>query len=246
MLLDISDKVIVITGASRGLGRDMAKLFASEGAVIVINYNSSVLDAEYLYKEILSNNGKALLISADITKMDEVEEMCKDVISKFGKVDVLVNNAGILNDNPIQLMSKEQWSDVIDVNLTGTFYCSKVFSKVMLQQKSGQIINIASLKGEKGSPNQINYASSKAGVIALTKSLAKEFKNMNISVNAICPGFIVTDLNKEQSYKKDIAKDESLMSIEHLKNTLLSFLVYLISSESYGISGRVFNLDSRV
>jgi Dehydrogenases with different specificities (related to short-chain alcohol dehydrogenases) len=108
MLLDISDKVIVITGASRGLGRDMAKLFASEGAVIVINYNSSVLDAEYLYKEILSNNGKALLISADITKMDEVEEMCKDVISKFGKVDVLVNNAGILNDNPIQLMSKEQ------------------------------------------------------------------------------------------------------------------------------------------
>jgi Dehydrogenases with different specificities (related to short-chain alcohol dehydrogenases) len=116
----------------------------------------------------------------------------------------------------------------------------------MLQQKSGQIINIASLKGEKGSPNQINYASSKAGVIALTKSLAKEFKNMNISVNAICPGFIVTDLNKEQSYKKDIAKDESLMSIEHLKNTLLSFLVYLISSESYGISGRVFNLDSRV
>lgn len=246
MLLDISDKVIVITGASRGLGRDMAKLFASEGAVIVINYNSSVLDAEYLYKEILSNNGKALLISADITKMNEVEEMCKDVISKFGKVDVLVNNAGILNDNPIQLMSKEQWSDVIDVNLTGTFYCSKVFSKVMLQQKSGQIINIASLKGEKGSPNQINYASSKAGVIALTKSLAKEFKNMNISVNAICPGFIVTDLNKEQSYKKDIAKDESLMSIEHLKNTLLSFLVYLISSESYGISGRVFNLDSRV
>ena len=196
MMIDISDKVIVITGSSRGIGRELAIALAKENAKVVINYLNSELAARKLYEEITSYNTNCLLVKADITKLEDVSKLYHKTIDSYGKVDVLINNAGICDDNMIQLMSEKQWRKVLDVNLTGAYLCSRTFSKTMIKQKSGKIINIASLKGQEGCESQVNYSASKAGLIGFTKALAKEFGKYNITVNGVCPGFIVTDLNR--------------------------------------------------
>ena len=246
MNIDVKNKVVVITGSSKGIGSKLSKAFAVEKAIVVMNYCSSKENAESIYNEIVKDSPYSLLIKADVRKAKDVSSMCHEVVRRFGHIDILINNAGICDDNLIQMMPLEQWQKVIDVNLTGTFLCCRELSKIMIKHKKGKIINIASLKGQIGSSGQVNYSSSKAGVLALTKALAKEFSEYNISVNAICPGFIVTDLNRHDIKKQEKANKQSLLPIEDTLNDLINFVLFFSSEKISGISGRVFNLDSRV
>lgn len=246
MNVDVKNKVVVITGSSKGIGSKLAKAFAAEKAIVVMTYCSSKDDAKNIYDEVVKESPYSLMIKADVRKAQDVSAMCSEVVRKFGHIDILINNAGICDDNLIQMMPLEQWQKVLDVNLTGTFLCCREMSKIMIKRKEGKIINIASLKGQVGSPGQVNYSSSKAGIIALTKALAKEFSEYNISVNAICPGFIVTDLNRHDQIKKDKAKKQSLLSIDVALDDLINFTLFFSSEKISGVSGRVFNLDSRV
>ena len=246
MHIELSEKVIVITGSSKGLGAKLAMGFARENSCVVINYCRSESSALDLYNQISAFNDNCMLIQADITKPRDVAALHKQVMNKYGKVDVLVNNAGICDDNLIQMMTISQWNRVIETNLTGTFLCSRAFSKPMVQQRGGKIINIASLKGQIGCVGQANYAAAKAGVISLTQTMAKELCKFNISVNAICPGFVSTDLNIKNRAKIETAKKNSLMPIEYSTDDFLHSVLYLSSDAVNGITGRVFNLDSRL
>lgn len=245
MNIDLRDKVVVVTGSSKGIGKELIKAFAEEGSQIVINYFQSEEKANFLYDQIIKRNKKCIKIKADVTSQSDVEHLCSETISTFGRIDVLINNAGICDDNLIQLMPEEQWRRVIDVNLTGTFLCCRAFSKIMVRQGFGKIINISSLKGQAGCEGQTNYSASKAGLIGFTKSLAKELGMYNISVNALCPGFIVTDLNRHNDEKRKIAIEKSLMSIDNSLLDLLNFILFLSSDRLSGVSGQVFNIDSR-
>lgn len=246
MNIDIRGKTIVITGSSRGIGREMVIRFASEGANVVINYLNSHDMALELYKEIRAYNPNCIMVKADVTKQDQVNNLCSETIKKFGSVDVLINNAGICSDNLIALMTEKQWKQVIDTNLNSVFLCSRVFSKEMIKRRKGKIINIASLKGQIGSEGQTNYCASKAGIIGFTKALAKELGRFCISVNAVCPGFIITDLNRHSGNKKNAAQNMSVLNIDGCLDNLLDFIIY-ISSEKFGlVSGQVFNIDSRL
>lgn len=246
MVVDISEKVVVITGSSKGIGGSLATSFAKEKAKIVINYLNSEDAAKKLYEQIILYNPNCLLVKADVTKQEDVNKLYRETISAFGKVDVLINNAGICDDNPIQLMPEEQWQKVLDVNLTGVYLCSRAFSKTMVQQKNGKIINISSLKGQEGCEGQVNYSASKAGLFGLTKALAKELGKFNIAVNAVCPGFIVTDLNRHNESKRKIAEERSLLVPDQCLDDLTNFLIYISSNKFQGISGRIFNIDSRL
>jgi len=246
MIVDISNKIVVITGSSKGIGSELAKAFAKENTKVVVNYCNSQSFAEKLFEEVKEINAQSILIRADVTKPQDVSAMYHETIKSFGRVDVLINNAGICEDNLIQMMSFEQWQKIIDVNLTGVFLCSREFSKVMIKQRNGIIINIASLKGQEGSTGQVNYSASKAGVIGFTKALAKELGQYNIAVNAVCPGFIVTDLNRHDKEKVTIAQDRSVLSIENNMKNLVKFLIVMSSDIFSSVSGRVFNIDSRI
>lgn len=246
MNINIADKVVVITGASRGIGKELVMLFAEENAKVVINYHNSENEALELFSLVSNYNHNCTLIKADITNNNDVSELYHKTIQKYGRVDVLINNAGICDDNRIQLMSERQWHNVIETNLTGSFLCSRAFSKIMIKQKSGKIINIASLKGQEGCVGQVNYSASKAGLIGLTKSLAKELGVFNIAVNTVCPGFIVTDLNRHNKSKKMIAENRSLLNYNYTLKDLLHFILLLSSDRIQGISSQCFNLDSRV
>ena len=246
MNIDLQNKVIVITGSSKGIGHYLAKKFAEENAKVIINYCKSEKSAYNLHNELIINNKKSIVIKADITKVENVNKLYEETIATFGKVDVLINNAGICADNCLQSMTEKQWDNVINTNLKGTFLCCKIFSKNMINQGYGKIFNIASLKGQVGYENQVNYSASKAGVIGMTKALAKELGKYNIAVNAICPGFITTDLNKNDQYKQEVAVANSLLSIKYSLADLTHFLIYASSDMFMGISGRIFNLDSRL
>jgi 3-oxoacyl-[acyl-carrier protein] reductase len=246
MLVDVSQKVVVITGSSRGIGRELARQFAREHAKVVINYFNSYENALELYNEINQFNENCILVQADITKKEEVFKLYKETINAFDQVDILINNAGICSDNLLAMMSYEQWQQVIDINLNGVFNCCKIFSKEMIKKHQGKIINISSLKGQLGSGGQVNYSASKAAVIGFTKALAKELGVFNISVNAICPGYIATDLNRENQTKKETAQNLSILGTDNNLNDLANFVLYLSSDKMLGVSGQVFNIDSRV
>jgi 3-oxoacyl-[acyl-carrier protein] reductase len=189
----LKDKVSLLTGGARGIGRQIALLFAQEGSDVVIcdiNYK----DAQGICSEIEAFGRKALALELDVRSFVKVEEAMNKILDKFKRLDILVNNAGITKDNLILRMSDEEWDAVIDVNLKGTFNCTKAASKVMIKQREGRIINIASIIGIIGNPGQANYSASKAGLIALTKTTAKELACRNINVNAVAPGFIETEM----------------------------------------------------
>jgi 3-oxoacyl-[acyl-carrier-protein] reductase len=246
MNIDLKNKVIVITGASKGIGSQIAYCAAKEGAKIVINYNTSLNQAKNLLEKISMFNENCMICKADVTNKEEVSKLCKTVISTYGKIDILINNAGICNDNLCVLMSEKQWQEVMNTNVNGVFLCSKIISKEMIYQNYGKIINIASYKGQIGSRGQVNYTTSKAAVIGFTKALAKELGDYNISVNALCPAYIQTDMNRECKEKKEIAKERSVLRNNGGLNDLVNFIILLCSDKIVGISGRVFNLDSRI
>ncbi|RKY28253.1 MAG: 3-oxoacyl-ACP reductase [Planctomycetota bacterium] len=206
-MIDLKEKVAVITGASQGIGREIARAMSDAGAAIVAaDINPEPLKG--LVEEMASDNGGVLPVTADITKFEDCRNLMDAAVKEFGRIDILVNNAGVTRDNLIVRMKDEEWQLVIDTNLKGCFYCMKAAARTMMKQRSGRIINIASISGLVGTAGQANYAASKAGVIAMTKTAAREFASRGITVNAIAPGFIETDMTRamgEEAREKSLA-----------------------------------------
>ncbi|HAX89614.1 MAG TPA: beta-ketoacyl-ACP reductase [Cyanobacteria bacterium UBA11370] len=238
----LSDRVAMITGASRGIGRSIALALATEGAKVVVNYASSSSAAEEVVAVITEAGGEAIALQADVSKLDQVEALVNQTLEKFSRIDVLVNNAGITRDTLLLRMKPEDWQAVIDLNLTGVFLCTRAVSKVMLKQKSGRMINIASVSGQMGNPGQANYSAAKAGVIGFTKTVAKELATRGITVNAVAPGFIETDMTH------DLKSEEIIKYIplgRYGKPEEVAGMVrFLAADEAAGyITGQVFNVD---
>jgi 3-oxoacyl-[acyl-carrier protein] reductase len=242
--MKLKDKIALITGASTGIGREIAIKYAKEGAKVIINYTGNSEAAEEVVNEIIGFGGEAEAFKCDVSKFDEVQNMIERVIEKYSRLDILVNNAGITRDNLIMRMDVEDFDKVIDVNLKGTFNTIKCISRYMIKQKSGKIINIASVVGITGNAGQANYAASKAGVIALTKSAAKEFATRNINVNAIAPGYIQTKMTEVLSEK---VKEEIISRIPMKKvgnpEDIAKVALFLASEDSDYITGQVINVD---
>jgi 3-oxoacyl-[acyl-carrier protein] reductase len=190
----LENRVAIVTGAGRGIGRAIALEFGRRGAAVVVNYNKSAEAAEALSKEIQATGGKAAVFQADVSVLAQAQDLVKFAVDTLGDLHILVNNAGITRDTLIMLMSEEDWDSVITTNLKSTFNCSKAAVKHMMRKRYGRIISIASVAGQMGNPGQTNYSSSKAGQIGFTKSLAREVASRNITVNAIAPGFIDTEI----------------------------------------------------
>ncbi len=193
----LTGKVAIVTGASRGIGRAIAIELANVGAKVVVNYASSSNAADELVAQIVDNGGEAISVGADVSKAEQIDKLVKTVMAKWGRIDVLVNNAGITRDTLLLRMKLEDWQAVIDTNLTGVFSVTRAVSKIMLKQKSGRIINIASVSGQMGNAGQASYSASKAGVMGFTKTVAKELSSRGITVNAVAPGFIATDMTHD-------------------------------------------------
>ena len=192
----LTGKVAVVTGASRGIGREIAVTLASKGAIVIVNYNGSGARAEEVVKEIEAAGGKAESIQCNVADFEKASELISYVIKQYGRVDILVNNAGITRDNLLMKMSEEDFDAVLNTNLKGAFNCIRHVARQMLKQKSGRIINISSVSGIMGNAGQVNYSASKAGVIGITKSVAREFASRGITSNAVAPGFIDTEMTQ--------------------------------------------------
>ncbi|MBD1807934.1 3-oxoacyl-[acyl-carrier-protein] reductase [Microcoleus sp. FACHB-SPT15] len=238
----LRDRVAIVTGASRGIGRAVALALASEGANVVVNYASSSNAAEEVVAAITEAGGNAITAQADVSKVEQVDALLSTTLEKFGRVDVLVNNAGITRDTLLLRMKPEDWQAVIDLNLTGVFLCTKAVSKGMLKQRSGRIINIASVAGQMGNPGQANYSAAKAGVIGFTKTVAKELASRGITVNAVAPGFIATDMTN------DLKSEEILKYIplgRYGEPEEVAGMVRFLAADSAAayITGQVFNVD---
>ncbi len=241
-LQSLREQVAVVTGASRGIGRAIAQEFAKLGASVVVNYASSSQAAEELVAEITAAGGSAIALQADVSSSEEVDKLINTVLEKFKKIDILVNNAGITRDTLLLRMKPEDWQAVINLNLTGVFLCTRAVSKGMLKKRSGRIINIASVAGQMGNPGQANYSAAKAGVIGLTKTLAKEFASRGITVNAVSPGFIETDMTSE------LKSEEILKAIplgRYGKPEEIAGMVRFLAADTAAayITGQVFNVD---
>ena len=240
----LKDKVAIVTGGTRGIGRAIALKLADHGANIVINYRNSDKEAEEL-KSILEGKGvKVLTVKCDISNFEDSKNLmdkCKEV---FGKIDILVNNAGITKDTLIMRMKEEDFDNVIDVNLKGTFNCAKHASAIMLKQRFGKIINMTSVVGIAGNAGQVNYAASKAGVIGLTKSLSKELGSRGITVNAVAPGFINTDMTASLSekVKEEASKNIPLKRLGDPED-VANLVGFLASDAANYITGQVINVD---
>jgi 3-oxoacyl-[acyl-carrier protein] reductase len=237
-------KVALITGATRGIGRQIAITLSKEGYDIAINYRKEGQDLDSVKKEIEANQVQCLAVKGDVSNFDDCEEFVKQVIEKFGKIDVLVNNAGITKDMLLMRMKKEDFEQVIDVNLVGTFNVTKNVVTHMLKARSGRIINISSVVGVSGNAGQTNYAASKAGIIGFSKSLAKEVASRGILVNVVAPGFIetnMTDVLKDE-VKEEIAKNIPLKRMGTCQD-VANVVKFLASDDSSYVTGQVIHVD---
>lgn len=243
-------KVILVTGASRGLGKAIALDIGKTGQKMVINYisDSSKEAAEDVCKEIIASGGEAVAVQADSSDPDQIKRMFDESVEAFGTVDVLVNNAGITRDGLVMRMKPEQWQSVIDCNLSGVFYCTQAFFKLASKKRTGRIINIASVVGQIGNPGQANYAAAKGGVIGMSMANAKEFAGRGITVNTVCPGFIATDMvaKLDDSYLETVAAGIPLKRLGQPEEVAGMVRFLALDPACDYITGHTFNVDGGI
>jgi 3-oxoacyl-[acyl-carrier protein] reductase len=238
------DKVVLVTGAARGIGRAICLKMAKSGYDVSVNYRTKTDEVEELKKEIESYGVRCALVQGDVGSFEECENMVKETVEQLGKIDVLVNNAGITKDGLLMRMSQEDFNKVIDVNLVGTFNMTRNVIPLMVKQKSGRIVNISSVSGVAGNAGQTNYSASKAGIIGFTKSLAKEVASRNILVNAVAPGFVATDMTKVLTDDQK-ANINSFIPLKRVgtPEDIANVVKFLSSDESSYITGQVIHVD---
>jgi 3-oxoacyl-[acyl-carrier protein] reductase len=242
--MTLEGKVALVTGASRGIGREIALELARQGANVAVNYAGSESKANQVVDEIKAIGKEAFVIKCDVSNSDEVAAMVKETVDRFGKLDILVNNAGITKDNLLMRMKEEEWDDVININLKGVFLCTKAVTRQMMKQRVGRIINITSVVGVSGNPGQANYVAAKSGVIGLTKTTAKELASRNITVNAIAPGFITTDMTDKLSdeVKGEMLKQIPLARLGEPKD-IAKMAAFLASDDASYITGQTLHIN---
>lgn len=244
MMAQFTDRVAVVTGASRGIGRGIAIELAKRGAAVVVNYNASADAANEVVEQITAAGGTALAVQANVSSEDGANALIKAATDTYGKIDILVNNAGTTRDNVIMMMKPEDFDAVIESNLRSTWLCSKAAVRSMMRKRYGRIVNITSISGLRGQAGQTNYSASKAGIIGLTKALAKEVGSRGITVNAVAPGFVLTDLTKE--LPKELV-DQMMPLIPLGKWAEIQDIAYavafLASDEAAMITGEVLTVD---
>lgn len=240
----LENKIALVTGASRGIGREIARSLAKEGATVILNYNGSEEKAKQAAEEIVSAKGKAEIYQCNVSDFEACGRMIQELIQKFGRIDILVNNAGITRDGLLMKMSEEDFDAVVSTNLKGAFNTIRHMSRFFLKQKSGKIINISSVSGILGNAGQANYSASKAGVIGLTKSVARELASRGINVNAIAPGFVATDMVDAMTEDAK-AKMTEAIPLKRIGTTqdIANMAVFLASDLSDYITGQVFAVD---
>jgi len=240
----LQGKVAVVTGASRGIGRAVAIELGKLGAKVVVNYSGSEAKALEVVDEIKGLGTDAIAVQANVAESDSVQAMIKEAISTFGSVDILVNNAGITRDNLLMRMKEDEWDDVINTNLKGVFLCTKAVTRQMMKQRAGRIINISSIVGVSGNAGQANYVAAKSGVIGLTKTTAKELASRNITVNAVAPGFIATDMTDKlnEEVQAEMLKKIPLASFGQPED-VANAVAFLASDASRYITGQTIHVD---
>ncbi len=240
----LQGKHALVTGASRGIGRSIALELAKQGAHVAVNYAGSEEKAQAVVDEITALGQKAFKIQADVSDEKSVKDMIKTVVDTFGSIDILVNNAGITRDNLLMRMKEEDFDDVININLKGVFLCTKAVSRPMMKQRAGTIVNVASIVGVSGNPGQANYVAAKAGVIGMTKSVAKELASRNIRVNAVAPGFISTEMTDALTD----GQRESMLALIPLgklgkPEDVASVVRFLASDDAQYMTGQTIHID---
>ncbi|HAX02586.1 MAG: 3-oxoacyl-[acyl-carrier-protein] reductase [Tenericutes bacterium GWC2_34_14] len=242
--MDLSNKIALVTGGASGIGRTISLELAKRGATVVVNYNRSRDAADSLIKEIEAMHGQALAIQADVSKYEDAGRLIETIISQYGTLNIVVNNAGITDDALILRMSEEQFSRVIDTNLKGVWNVSKHSAKVLLKSGYGRLINISSISGVLGNAGQSNYSAAKAGVIGMTKALAREFAGRNVTVNAIAPGFIETEMTKKlpEDAVKAWANQIPLKRFGQPEDVAYA-VVFLASEQASYITGHTLEVD---
>lgn len=240
----LKEKVAVVTGASRGIGKAIALKLASMDMTVIVNYAGSKEKAENVVKEIEEKGGRAEAIQCDVSDFTQCQKMIEDVHKRYGSIDVLVNNAGITRDGLVMAMKEEDFDDVIATNLKGTFNCIRFVSRLMMKQRHGKIINMSSVSGVAGNAGQVNYSAAKAGVIGITKSMARELASRNVNVNAIAPGFIETDMTDALSDKvKEQAVSQIPLGRFGKAEEVAELAGFLAGDNSNYITGQVFHID---
>lgn len=241
-------KVCLVTGASRGLGRAIALDLGREGCKVVVNYAASEGPAQEVVEEIKKLGGDAIAVKANCADPDEIAAMFKTAVDAYGTVDVLINNAGITKDTLVARMKKDQWQDVIDVNLSGVFFCTQQFFKVASKKRTGRIINISSVVGQIGNPGQANYAAAKGGVIGMSMSNAKEFAARNVTVNTVCPGFIASDMTAElpEEYLAKVTESIPLKRLGKPEEVAGMCRFLALDPAADYITGHTFNVDGGI
>ncbi len=240
----LTGKVALVTGASRGIGRQTAITLASYGATVIVNYNGSREKAEEVAAQIKEKGGNAAIYGCNVSDYAAVEAMMKELVKEYGRIDILVNNAGITKDGLLMKMSEEDYDAVLDINLKGTFNCIKHISRQMLKQKGGRIINLSSVVGVYGNAGQVNYSASKAGVIGITKSVAKELGSRGITVNAVAPGFIITEMTDAmpEDAKKQVSDRIAMKRLGEVTD-VAETVAFLASDKAAYITGQVICVD---
>jgi 3-oxoacyl-[acyl-carrier protein] reductase len=242
--LKLQDKVAIVTGAGRGIGKAIAKTLAEEGANVVVNYSRSGAAAEQVVSEIRAAGGDAIAVQADVADAAQVDALVAATRERFGRVDILVNNAGITRDRLLLRMTAEDWDAVVNTNLKGAFLCAKAVVPLMLKQKGGAIVNVGSVVGKAGGAGQVNYSASKAGLIGLTKSLARELGSRSVRVNAVAPGFIETEMTEalKPEYREAILKQIPLGRFGAAEDVARA-VAFLCSPDAAYIQGEVITID---
>jgi len=241
--MQFKDNVVIVTGSSRGIGKAIALAFATEGAAVVVSGRNKE-NLKDVVTEISENGGQVFAVEADVAKVDDAKNLIEKTIEEFGQIDVLVNNAGITRDNLLLRLSEDDWDAVLETNLKGAFNCIKASTKPMMKKRSGVIINITSVVGQTGNAGQVNYSASKAGLIGLTKSVAKELSARNIRVNAVAPGFIETDMTSElpEKAKEELINSIPLARLGNVEN-VADLVLFLSSPKAEYITGQIINVD---